>query len=368
MQKITDFNIVVSEGSKLQKKETRTGKSAKDFTLLYLRWVFLVISGVLLFTDPNPPKSSLVVLEAFAVVIITEIFVSWYSVRTIKIGKQLPEVFYFLDIVILSVFAYLNGGLESDIYILLFFLIGYCSLFNRNAVTARISFFSAIAYSAASLLVSFSDVSEFNFWRLSIRDLLLVMTGFGISRINAEIKKYDELHRRESLIARTDKLTGLANRHFFDQKLKEEIAYSDATGSPISILMFDIDNFKTFNDTYGHTWGDKLLVLFSDIIRQSIRKSDIPVRYGGEEFLVLIRDLDIVLAYSVADRIRLQLERQRIYVGDVAERKRVTVSCGIAQYPINSNNIKSVIELADKALYYAKSSGKNKVVKYNDIA
>ena len=193
------------------------------------------------------------------------------------------------------------------------------------------------------------------------------MASIGITILNNEVKKYGELHKKEFKLARTDKLTGLANRHYFDQKLGEEAQYADVSGNPLNILMFDFDNFKRFNDSYGHVWGDKLLTLFSDIIMQNIRKSDIPVRYGGEEFLILIRDFDADMAKGVGERIRRQLEKQRIYVGDEENRKRVTVSCGLSQYPKNSAKIKEVIDFADKALYHAKAIGKNMVVSYDEI-
>jgi len=110
------------------------------------------------------------------------------------------------------------------------------------------------------------------------------------------------MHQREFKLARTDKLTGLANRHMLDQKLEEEALYCEYSKKPLNVLMFDIDDFKKFNDTYGHIWGDKLLSLFGDIIKQSIRKTDMAFRYGGEEFMVLIRDLDLEKAKCVADR------------------------------------------------------------------
>ena len=174
-------------------------------------------------------------------------------------------------------------------------------------------------------------------------------------------------HKKEFRMARTDKLTGLANRHYFDQKLVDEVDYADRTSMPINILLFDLDNFKKFNDTYGHVWGDKLLILFSDIIKQNIRSNDIPVRFGGEEFLIMLRDLDIETAMCVGQRIRKQLEKQKIYIGVEEDRRRVTVSCGVAQYPKHANSIKTVIDYADKALYKAKEKGKNMVVSYDEM-
>jgi diguanylate cyclase (GGDEF)-like protein len=186
--------------------------------------------------------------------------------------------------------------------------------------------------------------------------------------INTQVKKFDELHRKEFKLARTDKLTGLANRRYFDQKLSEDVQYSDETGNPLNILIFDLDNFKKFNDTNGHTWGDKLLTLFSDIIKHNIRQSDVPVRYGGEEFLLIIRDLDYERARNVGERIRNQLEKQYIYIKCEDDTKKwATVSCGVAQYPTDSKSIWEVIESADKALYNAKANGKNIIVCYKDI-
>jgi diguanylate cyclase (GGDEF)-like protein len=210
-------------------------------------------------------------------------------------------------------------------------------------------------------------LNEFNFLRLITRDLFMLVAAYGVSLVITEVKKYDEMHKREFRLARTDKLTGLANRHYFDQKLEEEALYADYARKPLNVLMFDIDNFKKFNDTYGHIWGDKLLSMFGDIVMQNIRKTDIPVRYGGEEFIVLVGDLDLAMAKSIGDRIRSQLEKQNFNMGNGDTKCKVTVSCGVAQYPIHSKDIKEVVDYADKALYYAKEIGKNIVVSYDEI-
>jgi diguanylate cyclase (GGDEF)-like protein len=152
-----------------------------------------------------------------------------------------------------------------------------------------------------------------------------------------------------------------------EQKLREELDYCNYNNKKLNFLLFDLDNFKSFNDAYGHIWGDKLLVLFGNILNESLRKTDFAVRYGGEEFLILVRDIERDSAKNIGERIRKQLERQRIDIDDKNKNKRVTVSCGLAQYPTDSNKIKEVIDCADKALYFAKENGKNKVVKYIDI-
>jgi diguanylate cyclase (GGDEF)-like protein len=246
-------------------------------------------------------------------------------------------------------------------------IIAFHTVLNRKKNAIAICIFSIFSFSFSCIVEASQGLSDIYFYKMLIKDFLLIFASVGITSINQEVLKYNELHIKEFKMARTDKLTGLANRHYFEQKLIDEVNYSNRTGKPISVLIFDLDNFKRFNDTYGHVWGDKLLTLFSDIIKQNIRSTDIPVRYGGEEFLIILRDLDLVTARSVGERIRMQLEKQKIYIGEGEERRRATVSCGVAQYPKHSDNIKTVIDFADKALYKAKDSGKNIIVSYDEI-
>lgn len=289
--------------------------------------------------------------------------ISLFLPKNEKNMRKITKFIIFCDVVFVSIISYNLGGINSDMYILYFFIIGFCGIYSNFSFTLIVGLFSILSFSILAL----KNVEDLNYFRLVIKDVFIIMASIGVMLLNNEIKRYGEMHKKEFKLARTDKLTGLANRHYFDQKLQEEVQYADISGNPLNILMFDLDNFKRFNDTYGHVWGDKLLTLFSDIIMQNIRKCDIPVRYGGEEFLILIRDLDIEMARSIGERIRRQLEKQRIYIGDEDNRKKVTVSCGLAQYPKNSPKIKEAIDFADKALYHAKASGKNIVVSFEEI-
>jgi diguanylate cyclase (GGDEF)-like protein len=303
------------------------------------------------------------ILESLAVIFIYSIVVTFLSRNT---GKMFLCIKY-MDVLLMMALIYLTGGVNSELYILLFLFINFCILRDEVSENIKLISITMIIYALVCILSNGYEYGSILYIKIFIREVILVMNALCITYAKREVKKYDEMRKREFRIARTDKLTGLANRHYFDQKLKEEVEYADESNSVLNILMFDLDNFKSFNDTYGHVSGDKLLALFSDIIRQSIRNVDIPVRYGGEEFIILIRDLDIVIAKSVGDRVRRQLEKQRIYVGQVDERHRITVSCGAAQYPTHSKNIREVIEKADQALYRAKELGKNIVVTYDDI-
>lgn len=335
--------------------------------VVYFRWLFIafILPAFLHVSKLSVPL--FVFLETLAIVVVYNIFATSSLLRKNGDKKIAARIINFIDVIIICVFSYQLGGINSEIYIILLFVIGLCGLYSDTSRVLGIGSFAVVAYTISTLLAARSSGEEFKTWNLSLRIFFLMLAAYGISFIIGEAKKYNELHKREFKLARTDKLTGLANRHYLDQKLQEEVDYSDFSGEPLNILIFDLDNFKKFNDSYGHIWGDKLLTLFSDIIKQNVRKSDIPVRYGGEEFLILIRGLSIDMAKSVGDRIRRQLEKQRIYVGSEDNRKRVTVSCGVAQYPKHSKNVKEVIDLADKALYHAKEIGKNVVVGIDEI-
>lgn len=328
-----------------------------------VRWVIFIFSVALCIISEEFLEKKYAIFESLAVILIYNTVVTFLLRNT---GKRLSGIKY-LDVLAMMLLIYLTGGMNSELYILLFLFINFCML--KNEVTNNIKFISItmIVYTTVCILSVGYDYGSVLYIKIFIREVLIVMNALCLTCAKREVKKYDEMRKKEFRIARTDKLTGLANRHYFDQKLRDEVEYANENNSVLNILMFDLDNFKSFNDTYGHVSGDKLLSLFSDIIRQCIRKADIPVRYGGEEFIIIIRDLDIVIAKSVGDRIRRQLEKQRIYAGLEDERHRVTVSCGAAQYPTHSQNIREVIEKADQALYRAKELGKNIVVSYDDI-
>jgi len=156
--------------------------------------------------------------------------------------------------------------------------------------------------------------------------------------------------------AHTDPLTSLWNYGYFQYRLDEEIIKSNTTTLPLSLMMIDIDDFKRFNDTRGHIQGDEALRRISDTLKENCRKIDILCRYGGEEFTLILPANNKVEAALLGERIRKSIENKRIL------RSKFTISIGIASYPEDSDNKKTLIEKADQALYKAKKKGKNRVV------
>lgn len=156
-----------------------------------------------------------------------------------------------------------------------------------------------------------------------------------------------------------DYLTGIYNRRYFDRRLGEEFNRASELKHKLSFLMIDIDNFKKVNDTYGHLVGDAVLQKCASLILEGIREIDFVGRLGGEEFGVLLLDTDKAGAIMVAERICFRISQERMRVFD--ERLAITVSVGIATYPSNTIYLDLLGEIADKALYRAKASGKDKV-------
>ncbi len=160
--------------------------------------------------------------------------------------------------------------------------------------------------------------------------------------------------------AKIDPLTGVFNRRSMEIMLINQLSISKLANTPFSIAMIDIDDFKKVNDTYGHLVGDCVLRKLAMIIRESLRKSDFVFRYGGEEFLVLLPFTDINSAKYVLEKIRKKIEENIFNCEDTS--LKITVSIGVAQYTDNILSIDTLLDEADKKLYIAKKTGKNKVI------
>lgn len=160
--------------------------------------------------------------------------------------------------------------------------------------------------------------------------------------------------------ATLDALTGLNNRRQFEIRLKQEYASATRQKHPLCAIMTDIDFFKKVNDTYGHAMGDKVLKSVANVIKQQLREYDIPSRYGGEEFCILLPQTKLEEAHIVAQRLRLAVEKNII---DENQKISVTISIGLSQLK-EGDTAEDLYRHADKALYEAKERGRNRVIVY----
>lgn len=189
-----------------------------------------------------------------------------------------------------------------------------------------------------------------------------------LARVRTQIrrKRYNETLRQSVQatieMAVTDSLTGLHNRRYLDSHVGGMFREAQDTGKPLSVVICDIDLFKSVNDKYGHDAGDQVIREFATRLQKTVRNIDLACRYGGEEFVVVMPDTDIVLASTVAERIRMEVWSHPFFVNDGASQLSITVSSGIACIEGEEDTTEKMLKRADVALYNAKRAGRNRVM------
>jgi diguanylate cyclase (GGDEF)-like protein len=161
--------------------------------------------------------------------------------------------------------------------------------------------------------------------------------------------------------AMTDPLTGLFNRAYLADRFLVELRRARSYGFPMSVVLLDIDRFKRINDRYGHPAGDAVLRKLASFLRERTRSTDAVVRYGGEEFAVLMATAESDVAFEQFDRIRAELEKTPFVVPGQADPIYVTISGGVATYPQDGQTFLDLIAVADAGLYHAKENGRNRI-------
>lgn len=174
-----------------------------------------------------------------------------------------------------------------------------------------------------------------------------------------------KMHAEIERMATTDGLTGLFNHRVFQERLTEELKRSERHGTPLSLLLTDIDLFKKVNDTYGHPAGDLVLKNVSKILKKELRDIDIAARYGGEEFVVILPGTDSIGAMNIAERLRKAIMTETFSSDN--RTLKVTTSIGIATVPADARTKEELIEKTDQALYHAKHNGRNQSVNWGMI-
>jgi diguanylate cyclase (GGDEF)-like protein len=187
---------------------------------------------------------------------------------------------------------------------------------------------------------------------------LLRLMSFRIRAANALLRRRQKLGEFYRQLSLNDTLTGLYNRTWLADMLPKLVSRTRAQGSPLALLMVDLDNFKKFNDTHGHLVGDAALCTAANVIRDGLRPSDFAVRYGGEELLAVLPETSAELARMVADRLCRQMREAVLFPDMRVPMPHLTASFGVAVLGPDDDGT-SLIEAADAALYRAKEAGRN---------
>jgi len=220
--------------------------------------------------------------------------------------------------------------------------------------------FATIEHAVESMKAGASDfiTKPFNFDQIQI-----------IIKKTLETKKLKELAKEREYyktLSNIDGLTEVNNYRYFSQILDTEIKRQTRYKGFLSLMMIDIDNFKHYNDTYGHLIGDMVLKQVAYLIKKTTRGCDFVARYGGEEFAVILPETSDKEAVVVAERIRREIENFKFETHDGVPLEKVTVTIGIASFPKDAQDKKTLIDKADKALYMGKAKGKNCVFIYDE--
>ena len=265
-------------------------------------------------------------------------------------------------IIFISWCAYNTGGIDSpllNLYILVIIVsaitLGKLVTFLEFVLITAVYFYLGQSSFATSSF-TFSDFGSLMVWFTPV-----LLVGYVTTLLAADVE-----YAREDLLqmSDTDELTGLKNRRAFNSALSREVKKAIRYNRPFSILMLDADNLKRVNDKFGHDIGDKLIVCLSQVIKDSLRETDILARYGGDEFVVMLPESNESNSIEVAERIRVAVENTTIDAN--GERVSSTLSIGIACFPDDADNVDEVRIKADKALYQSKNKGRNVVTKYHE--
>jgi diguanylate cyclase (GGDEF)-like protein len=184
--------------------------------------------------------------------------------------------------------------------------------------------------------------------------------GRTIALITSVVITSATVLKQQRLLAKTDGLTGLPNRTHLLERVQELLTVEPGPPS-VGFFLFDIDHFKKYNDTNGHLPGDELLKALSEILRENIRDDELVARWGGEEFVMVMPNVDRAEALGAAERIRRLIASTPFPHAEKQPSGRVTVSGGVAVWPMDSGDAETLLRLADDALYAAKRAGRNQV-------
>ena len=189
-----------------------------------------------------------------------------------------------------------------------------------------------------------------------LRELYLLESQHQMENQLHEVEE-EKSKLREQVVR--DPLTGVFNRRFLDDMLPRELSRATREGYPVAIIMLDLDHFKRINDEYSHATGDEVLKSFTQLLRQGARDSDMVCRYGGEEFVVIMPKMSVDSALERVDAWRAELQESTIACGDC--RINITVSAGIAAFPMHGDTPEELLARADEMLYRSKRLGRSRI-------
>ena len=321
-----------------------------------IEWLLLILV-LLYYVSPDAtisdPHGTIISLVAFASFVLSFHYFNFYTRQSRwKIAIETWVMIVFISWLILQ-----TGGVSSpllNLYLLV--IIASAITLGKIITLLEIGLIAAFYIFLAAPLYSDSSFTLNDFSQIMTLFSPFLLIAYITTMLSADVHYGRQMFKS---LSETDELTGLLNKRSFNARLIKAAKVAVRYSHPLSIMVIDADNLKEVNDKYGHKAGDRLIVMLGEIMHDCLRTSDVIARYGGDEFVVLLSQTDIVKAMEAGNRIRLSVQNSSFDSG--GNRVSSTVSIGIASYPEDTTNINELFEMADKSLYQSKKAGKNMV-------
>lgn len=274
------------------------------------------------------------------------------------------------DLVVLSMLVFFTKGFNSPLLVLFIFYIMVATFLIHH----KKAFKNTITAMILVVVISFSDEGLlFSSERLATMvafNVILLFTYFISAYLSRNMreneKKLRDLLQKSQEMSVTDGLTNLYNQAYFFLLFRLELEKARRYHTPFSLIIFDVDRFKSYNDNMGHLKGSEVLQRIGEMMKLAFRASDLLAKYGGDEFVVILPNSDKVGTFLAADRLREMVENEPFEGKHLQPGGKVTLSMGIATYPEHGDTMEKILGNADKALYFAKKSGRNRTVIYSE--
>jgi diguanylate cyclase (GGDEF)-like protein len=321
---------------------------ARTFTYLFGTGATLVLLSLLFPHSPGRDTTGLLITTLGAYLVAIGFLVAW---------DRLPlwafEASPLAGTAVVSLAVYFSGPEAATAYALFYLWVALAACYFLRPPVAFTHLCIASAAYALVLVVGPGHGVLPRLTRAMVTGTLAVL-GILMTTLRGQL---DQLVKQLAAAARTDSLTQLANRRELEERFAAELERSTRTARPLSIVVLDLDWFKEYNDRFGHSAGDRVLVLLAQALKRATRTSDVVARLGGEEFGVLAPETDETEAYLLSERLRAEVRS-----AFARETEKMTISCGVASFPIHGITLGELLHAADRALYEAKESGRDRSV------
>lgn len=326
---------------------------ARTFAYLFGTGATLVLVSLFLPHSPDRDTTGLL-LAALAAYLVAIGFLVAFDRLPLWVYEASPLA----GTALVSLAVYFGGPQAATSYAMYYFWVALAACyFLRPPIAMAHLVIASLAYGFVLLIGPGHVVLPGLTWAVVTGTLMIV--GILMTTLRGQVER---LVRQLAAAARTDSLTQLANRRELEDRFTAELERSTRTARPLSILILDLDWFKEYNDRFGHSAGDRALVMLAQALKRATRTSDVVARLGGEEFGVLAPETDETEGFLLAERLRAEV-RQAF----ARETEKMTISCGVASFPIHGITSGELLHAADRALYEAKESGRDRSVVFKQV-